>query len=191
MRSPELSNIRKTEVEHLRAFASRTHDRARPAYGRTRVDQPRRCVLFATTNDDRYLKAADRRFWPIKTGDINIEALSRDRDQLWAEAAAREPNEPILLRRELWSAARIEQEAREESDPWDDKLIKACGTIEQGEERVSSADLLETLLGVHVSKQRDVDFKRLGRCMRRLGWDGPKKTVIGGDPVKGYTRPQI
>ena len=57
-----------------------------------------------------------------------------------------------------------------------------------GEERASSADLLETALGVHVSKQRDVDFKRLGRCMRRLGWDGPKKTVIGGIQVKGYTR---
>ena len=93
-----------------------------------------------------------------------------------------------MLRRELWSAARIEQEAREESDPWDDKLIRACGTVEQGEERVSSADLLEIALGVHVSKQRDVDFKRLGRCMRRLGWDGPKKTVIGGIQVKGYTR---
>jgi predicted P-loop ATPase len=120
----ELSNIRKTEVEHLHAFASRTHDRARPAYGRTRVDQPRRCVLFATTNDDRYLKAADRRFWPVKTsatGVIDIEALGKDRDQLWAEAAAREPDESILLRRELWNTARIEQEAREESDPWDDK----------------------------------------------------------------------
>jgi len=186
----ELSNIRKTEVEHLRAFASRTHDRARPAYGRTRVDQPRRCVLFATTNDDRYLKAADRRFWPVKTSNINIEALTKDRDHLWAEAATREPNESISLRRELWSAARIEQEAREESDPWDDKLVNASGTIEQGEERVSSADLLEIVLGVHVSKQRDVDFKRLGRCMRRLGWDGPKKTVISRDPVKGYTRPQ-
>jgi hypothetical protein len=184
----ELSNIRKTEVEHLRAFASRTHDRARPAYGRTRVDQPRRCVLFATTNDDRYLKAADRRFWPVKTGNIDIEALIKDRDQLWAEAATREPNESISLRRELWNTARIEQEAREESDPWDDKLINASGTVEQGEERVSSADLLEIALGIHVSKQRDVDFKRLGRCMRRLGWDGPKKTVIGGTQVKGYTR---
>jgi len=187
----ELSNIRKTEVEHLRAFASRTHDRARPAYGRTRVDQPRRCVLFATTNDRRYLKAADRRFWPVKTSSIDIEALSKDRDQLWAEAAAREPNASVLLRRELWGAARTEQEAREESDPWDDELVRTCGTIEQGEERVSSVDLLKTVLGIHVSKQRDVDFKRLGRCMRRLGWDGPKKTVIGGDPVKGYTRSRI
>ena len=63
----ELANIRKTEVEHIKAFASRTHDRARPAYGHFRVDQPRRCVLFATTNNDQYLKEADRRFWPVKT----------------------------------------------------------------------------------------------------------------------------
>ena len=30
----DLSNIRKAEVEDVKAFASRTHDRARPAYGR-------------------------------------------------------------------------------------------------------------------------------------------------------------
>ena len=103
----ELSNIRKTEVEHIKAFASRTHDRARPAYGRVRVDQPRRCVLFATTNNDRYLKEADRRFWPVKTTNIDIEALKRDRDQLWAEAAQRErEGASIVLRRELWEAAR-------------------------------------------------------------------------------------
>jgi hypothetical protein len=186
----ELSNIRKTEVEHIKAFASRTYDRARPAYGRTRVDQPRRCILFATTNDAEYLKVADRRFWPIKTTTINIEAIKRDRDQLWAEAAQQEGQRvSIVLKRELWEPARIEQEAREESDPWDDTLANTIGTKEQDEERVSSADLLTVVLGIHVSKQRDIDYKKLGRCMRRLGWDGPKRVTIGGGSVKGYTRP--
>jgi hypothetical protein len=187
----ELSNIRKTEVEHIKAFASRRYDRARPAYGHTRIDQPRRCVLFATTNNDRYLKEADRRFWPIKTNAIDIEALRRDRDQLWAEAAQQErEGASIVLRQDLWAAARIEQEAREDDDPWDDKLVDVIGSIEQGEERVQSTDLLETVLGHPISRQRDVDFKRLGRCMRRLGWDGPKKTLIGNRQVKGYTRPK-
>jgi predicted P-loop ATPase len=85
----ELSNIRRTEVEYIKAFASRTVDRARPAYGRTRIDQPRRCILFATTNNDQHLKEADRRFWPVRTTTIDIAALKRDRDQLWAEAAAK------------------------------------------------------------------------------------------------------
>jgi predicted P-loop ATPase len=184
----ELSNIRRTDVEHMRSFVSRTVDRARKAYGHFRTDLPRTPIFFATTNDDEYLKQADRRFWPVKTTTIDIEALKRDRDQLWAEASAQEPGASIVLRQELWGVASIEQEARQEHDPWDDKLADACGTVEQGEERVSSTDLLETVLGIHLSKQRDIDYKRLGRCMRRLGWDGPKRTVIGKNQTKGYTR---
>jgi hypothetical protein len=187
----ELSNIRKTEVEHIKAFASRTCDRARPAYGHHRVDQPRRCVLFATTNNDRYLKEPDRRFWPIKTSVIDIEALRRDRDQLWAEAAQQErEGASIGLRRELWETAGVEQQAREEHDPWDDILVDVIGTTEQGEERISSTDLLSIVLRIDISKQHDFDYKRLGRCMRRLGWKGPGKTIIAGKQVKGYSRPK-
>jgi predicted P-loop ATPase len=184
----ELSNIRRTDVEHMRSFVSRTVDRARKAYGHFRTDLPRTPIFFATTNNDRYLKEADRRFWPVKTTTIDIERLKRDRDQLWAEASAQEPGASIVLQQELWEAACAEQKAREEHDPWDDVLISTVGTIEEGEERVSSTDLLEKVLGINISQQRDVDYKRLGRCMRRLGWNGPKKTMIVGVQVKGYTR---
>jgi Virulence-associated protein E len=186
----ELSGMKRADVEHIKAFASRTHDRARPAYGRSLVDQPRRCVLFATTNDDQYLKAVDRRFWPVRTATIDIEALKRDRNQLWAEAAQRDrEGASIVLDRSLWGSAHVEQQAREEHDPWDDQLANLTGEIEQGEERVSSHDILTIALGIHISRQRDIDYKKLGRCMRRLGWDGPKSLRIGGKPVAGYSRP--
>ena len=184
----ELSNIRRTDVEHMRSFVSRTVDRARKAYGHFRTDLPRTPIFFATTNDDEYLKYADRRFWPVKTTTIDIEALKRDRDQLWAEASAQEFGTSIVLRQELWGAASVEQEARQEHDPWDDRLANACGTVEQSEERVASTDLLEIVLGIHISKQRDIDYKRLGRCMRRLGWDGPKVLRIDDKLQKGYSR---
>jgi hypothetical protein len=185
----ELSNIRKTEVEHIKAFASRTYDRARPAYGRTRVDQPRRCILFATTNDSEYLKAADRRFWPVRTSTIDIDALKHDRDQLWAEAAQREQEgASIVLDQRPWKAAGIEQQKREESDPWDDILCDVIGTVSEGEERVFTIELYKTVLGFSTSKLRDIDAKRVGRCMRRLGWNGPKDVRIGGQKTKGYSR---
>jgi predicted P-loop ATPase len=91
----DLSNIRKAEVEDVKAFASRTHDRARPAYGHFRIDLPRRGVIWATTNNSEYLKSqtGNRRFWPVPVAvirPIDLEALIRDRDQLLAEAAALE-----------------------------------------------------------------------------------------------------
>jgi predicted P-loop ATPase len=66
----DLTGMRRAEGEHVKAFASRTYDRARAAYGHFLTDQPRRCVLIATTNDDTYLKSqtGNRRFWPVRTG---------------------------------------------------------------------------------------------------------------------------
>ncbi len=63
----DLAGMRRAEVEKIKAFASRTHDRARPAYGRRRVDAPRRCIFIATTNEDEYLQSqtGNRRFWPV------------------------------------------------------------------------------------------------------------------------------
>ena len=69
------------------------------------------------------------------------------------------------------------------------QISQTIGNVEQNEERVFSRDLLKTVLEIHPSKQRDVDSKRLGRCMRRLGWSGPRPIRIGDNVGKGYTRP--
>ena len=52
----ELEGMAKSDVRHMKLFASKTVDAARPAYGRSRVDRPRRCIFVATTNEDTYLR---------------------------------------------------------------------------------------------------------------------------------------
>jgi predicted P-loop ATPase len=187
----DLSNIRRAEVEHVKAFASRTHDRARPAYGRALVTQPRKCVVWATTNNSEYLKSqtGNRRFWPFTVGMINIEALKRDRDQLLAEAVALDNiNVPIVLARDLWGAAAEEQEQRREGDPWEDVLRDVKGELGGDEFRVLSHDLLEIQIGIPKARQTNQDSKRVVDCMRILGWQGPKVMRVGEKRGRGYWR---
>jgi predicted P-loop ATPase len=68
----DLAGMKRAEVEKIKAFATRTHDRARPAYGRRRVDAPRRCIrlhergrIFAITDGQpAHLAPQDRRYRP-------------------------------------------------------------------------------------------------------------------------------
>ena len=84
----EMSFQSKADIEQQKAFISRQEERYRPAYRREEVTYARRCVFWGTTNRDDYLKdeTGNRRFWPIKTGEIDIEGLRAARDRLWAEA---------------------------------------------------------------------------------------------------------
>jgi CRP-like cAMP-binding protein len=157
----DLSRIRKAEVESVKAFASRAHDRARPAYGRQPVELPRRSIIFGTTNDSTYLKSrtGNRRFWPVKTPAIDIEASRRDRDRLLAEAATVEASGcSLTLPTSLWSDAKAVRDERLEHDPRIDKLASLEGTIfpganGHGEEGRISCD--EILGQRHARKESD------------------------------------
>jgi predicted P-loop ATPase len=195
----DLAGMKRTDVEKIKAFVSRTHDRTRPAYGRHRVDAPRRCVFFGTTNDDGYLKSqtGNRRFWPVRTGTIDIDALRRDRDQLWAQAAAVEATGlPLILPDALWPEARAAQEERRERDPWEDILSAATGTVyasDHGdEERIRTSELLKDKLGISDKEVTTAHALRVKRAMTALGWRGPKMLRFGGrdtKPERGYCRP--
>jgi predicted P-loop ATPase len=187
--------MKRAEVEKIKAFATRTHDRARPAYGRRRVDAPRRCIFVATTNEDEYLQSqtGNRRFWPLRTGTINIDALRRDRDQLWAEAAEVEAmGEPLVLPKELWNEAKTAQDERRQSDPWDDILADVKGVLyptDQGgeEEWIKAQELLITL-SVTTDRASTEVYKRLKRVMERLGWRDGRHYFGGKHQVRGYRR---
>ena len=119
----ELDALGRADVSRIKSFLSRTVDRYRPPYERYVIDVPRQCIFAGSVNPDTYLRdeTGNRRFWPVRCGRIDIDALRRDRDQLWAEAMAMYAQGAIwwLADPELIALANAEQEERYQADAWD------------------------------------------------------------------------
>nr|WP_246588164.1 virulence-associated E family protein [Paracoccus bogoriensis] len=182
----ELTGMRRSDIDRLKAMLSRQADRGRLAYARLPVEVPRRSVFIGTTNNDEYLQdtTGNRRFWPVKIGRFDLDALRRDRDQLWAEAVhAHQSGESIRLDPGLWTEAAAEQAERVEKNAWHDYLAEL---FDGRDGRISLQDVWAAL-GVEVAKRTDQDSRRINAAMATLGWT--KKTVrIDGKPTKGFTK---
>jgi predicted P-loop ATPase len=166
----ELDSLGHAEVARIKAFISRTTDRFRPPYGMRLVESPRQCVFAGTVNHCTYLRdeTGGRRFWPVVCGSIDIQALQRERDQLWAEAKARFRSGASwwLETADLVRLAGDQQEARYEGDPWEEILARWL----DGRESTSVAEVLQRCIDKPQSQWTQTDKIRVARCLRSQGW---------------------
>lgn len=184
----ELKGMKQGGAAHLKSFLSRTHDRGRLSYDRREREVGRQVVIFGTTNDGKYLRdtTGNRRFWPVAVGMFDIDALRRDRDQLWAEAAAREAGgASIRLSKDLWAAAGEEQDARRVEDPFFETLHSSLGEELEGKVRAEDA---WRIVGKPRGMRTQDDNDRLGDAMRRLGFERKQRRFGGRSPEWCYIR---
>lgn len=188
---PELSGMRHTEIEQIKANLSRTRDRARKAYDRLTAEVERQFIVIGTTNVDdsgcaAYLKdhTGNRRFWPVLTNEVDLRGLKRDRDQLWAEAAERERDgESIILPQSLWLTAERQQDKRMPTDPYEEVLVSNLGSV-----RKIQTEHIWELVGKKPGQILQSDMDRIGRIMRKLGFERRLLRTGNGERAYHYVR---
>jgi predicted P-loop ATPase len=210
----ELDAIGRAEVSRIKAFLTRTTDRFRPPYGRYTVEVPRQCIFAGTVNPDTYLRdeTGNRRFWPLRCGTIDIAALARDRDQLWAEAVHRFREGAIwwIDDAALLAEARTEQESRYQGDAWDARIDRwlthdtrsvnrgHAGYEDWQEEEIERVDpirdvsvgeILEAALGIEPAKWTKIDQMRVGAWLKSRHWERYRRRT-GEAREWRYRRPE-
>ncbi len=180
------------EVERIKSFLSRHVDGpVRMAYARLPVRVDRQFIAIGSTNQAEFLRdvTGNRRFWPVAVaGPIDVAGVKRDRDQLWAEAAAREAaGESIRLPSRLWAEAAKAQEAFRERHPWEDVIEDRLDLTKPA----VAVSALWNAVGISDTSRRDNRYARvLDAVMRRHGFTAKKKVRIRGakQPVSAWVR---
>lgn len=166
----EMSALSKAEDAALKAFITRSVERYRPSYGRKEVIQPRQCVFIGTTNKAVYLRdeTGGRRYWPVKVGGIDTDALTRDRDQLFAEALVQYRRGARWWPDEDFEREHIrpEQDARFEVDAWEE-MIASYVTMKA---RVTVGGVAQEGLSIQTARIGTADQRRIAAALERLGW---------------------
>lgn len=167
----DLSGMGRAGIEQLKAMLSRPVDGpVRLAYARLPIERPRQFILIGTTNSHTYLKdgTGNRRFWPMRVVNFDLELLKANRDQMWAEAAQLEAQGVAhRLPQELWADAEVQQLRRLSSDSWEAILEEK---LPRDRVQRHMPHELFAMLGIPVVSQDERHTERLEAMMQRMGF---------------------
>lgn len=200
----EFDRFSRNERGAVKHFASKQADRIRPPYGRTMINWERRCVFVGSTNESDYLDdpTGDRRYHPVRVvRDVNIAALAKHRDQIFAEAVALlrahqdapDAGHPAYIAGQWWltteeDALRVaETDQRQILDPW----ARALAEWMDSSPWCTTQEALKRL-NIDISKATKRDQMRIGDVFKRGGLTERKRVRVAGDQMEWrYARPSV
>jgi predicted P-loop ATPase len=137
--------LEKSDINNSKMFLSGRVDRYRPSYEQCPIKRGRSLVFASTTNAWAMLtdNTGNRRFWPVRVGQIDLKAIERDRDQIWAEALYMYNQNEIW-----WLQGNYEQKLRDYQqeftldDPWQEAVEMVLQKYPKG---FCNADVFDAL----------------------------------------------
>lgn len=171
----ELDAFSRAEASAIKALITRTEDNFVLPYGKIASIFPRTSIFVGTTNHDDYLidDSGGRRFWPIKTGKINLQLVKDTREQLFAEA-----HQLFADGAKWWLMPGDEtkqiQESRRFYDEWEGILKTALN----GSFMVTVHEASK-YLNMSNDKLTKSDQKRIASCLKALGFKKDRAMIEG------------
>ena len=181
----------KRTASELKSFITIGRDNFRPPYASANEWFPRAMVFAGTTNETGYLAdpTGARRYWSVTVrGNVDIDVVRAERDQLWAEArVAYERGEEWVL--DPADDAKRAEQAREHtvSDPWLDDIVCWLDTHEIA--NPTASDILRCALRLDAHHKSKSAETRVGLVMQSLGWPREREGV--GKRRWIYRRPAL
>jgi predicted P-loop ATPase len=179
----ELRGFFGREAEELKAFLSQKVDTWIPKFQEIAVTLPRRFLMFGSTNKNEVLvdETGNRRLLPAVVGQGDAARIARDRDQLWAEGAARFVADGVAweeaeaLARDVHADFMVYDDWQPQVAAW---LASARDDSEAGAENgvwgaseFTTLDALVYAVGVDSRTVGRAESNRMTRILRMLGYE--------------------
>lgn len=175
---PELQGLRTRELEEIKAWITRRSEEWTPKYQEFAVRMGRRALFHGTTNEERFLDdpTGERRWLPVRVGDaIDVKGIARDRDQLWAEAAAIWAERGMLWKR-AYDLAKDEHGGFKVEDTWEEAILiwAALAPLEgspPAEVGFTTREVLNECLGFSDKSVKKADEMRAAKVLKSAGFE--------------------
>jgi hypothetical protein len=175
----ELAGLSKGDINVVKSNITRKADKWVEKYQTGETIYKRRCMLFASTNDQEFLPddpTGHRRWLPVEITEINRALIEADRAQLWAEGAAIY-NATGIAYAEAERLATGRHKRHEMHDVWETKIKEwldtptpATGTP-PSTRPLALSEVLAGAIGLSTAHQDAKGAKRAGGVMRQLGFE--------------------
>ena len=175
----ELRGLHTKELEAIKAFITRTHEHWIPKYREFETTFPRRLLFIGTTNKEQFLAddTGNRRWLPVRVGQVSVDKVRAVAAQCWAEAAVRFQSGGVL-----WKAAQtLALDVQDEFAFHDEWEIPVLNWIEKplfDDQKCSYSirvhDALVGAIGLDPRNIKRAEEMRMGAVLRKLGYERKK-----------------
>lgn len=180
----EMRGLRAAEVERVKAFVTRKFEKWVPKYREFATNYPRRFLIIGTTNDEEFLPVdtEHRRWLPLHTSGVDVPAIKRDRDQLWAEALLLYSLDGVHWQG-VDNLAKPARDAASGEDGWQEEIAAwVCDFLSSRDARhqwFRMHDVLTQAVGLDSRSYNRSHELRAARILRELGYERTTEREAG------------